>query len=334
MFRLLVLLTAACGIAAASHAGEAGDPQKDYRAVAAAIDETMRAYLYDPAELDSPAYGEIEAAIAATAATATSDEAFVEGFRAAWRDGPFSHVDLRPAEQSADAIAEYLDNLRVGGGGAVLTWHGDVAILTVNTMMGLDTIEEIDAAYDVIAERGADALIVDLRQNGGGAFAVRPLTAHLLAQPFDAGGFVSQRWNRDHDRAPKLEELRAVEPWEGWSIRAFWADVQNDPVVRLTIKPEAPHYDGPVFVLTSKQTASAAELAADILKGSGRATIVGETTAGEMLSQKIFDLPGGFHLSLPIADYYSATNGRIEGAGVTPDIETDAAGALDVALGQ
>lgn len=53
-----------------------------------------------------------------------------------------------------------------------------------------------------------------------------------------------------------------------------------------------------------------------------------------MLSQKIFDVPGGFHLSLPIADYYSAKNGRIEGIGVKPDIETDASDALNVALRQ
>ena len=53
-----------------------------------------------------------------------------------------------------------------------------------------------------------------------------------------------------------------------------------------------------------------------------------------MLSQKIYDIPGGFHLSLPIADYHSVVNGRIEGVGVKPDIETAAADALDVAFQQ
>lgn len=332
MIRLLVVVTIALATTAVYDTAVAEDQQTDYTAVAAAINETMRAHHYDPAELELPGYKKIEAAVAAAAASATSDEAFVDGFRAAWHGGPFSHVELRPAQQSADEIAAHLDGLRVGGGGAVLTWADDVAILTVNTMMGLDTIEEIDAAYDVIAEKGASALIIDLRKNGGGAFAVRPLAAHLLAAPYDAGGFVSQPWNRVYDRAPNLQELRAIDPWEGWSIRAFWDDVQNHPLVRLTISPAEPHYAGPVYVLTSPQTASAAELAADILQGSGRATIVGETTAGEMLSQKMFDVPGGFHLSLPIADYYSAKNGRIEGVGVLPDVETAAVDALADAL--
>ena len=334
MIRSLLVLTAAIGALALSQAGSADAGPTDYAAVAAAINETMRAHHYDPAELEMPAYKTIEAAVKAAGASATSDEVFVERFRTAWQDAPFSHVALRPAQQSAEELAAYLDSMRIGGGGAVLTWMNDVAILTVNTMMGLDTIEEIDAAYDVITGKGAAALVIDLRNNGGGAFAVRPLAAHLLTEPFDAGSFVSQGWNRSHDRPPALEDLRAVAPWEGWSVRAFWADVQDHALVRLTITPAEPVYAGPVFVLTSKHTASAAELAADILKGSGRATIIGETTAGEMLSQKMFDVPGGFHLSLPIADYYSATSGRIEGVGVEPDIASDAADALEIALQQ
>jgi C-terminal processing protease CtpA/Prc len=35
---------------------------------------------------------------------------------------------------------------------------------------------------------------------------------------------------------------------------------------------------------------------------------------------------------LPIADYYSVVNGRIEGVGIEPDIEVEAAHALDTAL--
>ncbi len=316
---------------------QADEPQAqttDYTIVAAHIAKTMRSNHYNPAELEAPSYRRVEAAVAAMAETASSDEAFIEGFRKIWEEGPFSHVELNPARGTADDVAAYLDNLRIGGGGAVLTWQGDVAILTVNTMMGLDTIEEIDAAYATIADKGADRLIIDLRENGGGAFAVRPLVAHVLEQPFDAGGFVSQRWNAEYDHTPTASDMEAVEPWEGWSIRAFWADVQKQPLTRLRFAPVEPVFMGPVYILTSERTASAAEMATDALKASARAVIIGENTAGQMLSQKIFDVPGGFHLSLPIADYYSAANGRIEGVGVKPDIETDAAEAMNVALRQ
>ena len=79
---------------------------------------------------------------------------------------------------------------------------------------------------------------------------------------------------------------------------------------------------------------SAAEIAADALKSTRRAKVVGEKTPGVVLSSKLFDIPGGFQLRVPIADYYSIRNGRLEGVGVTPDILVSAAQALDVALGQ
>ncbi len=331
---ILAFAVVAISITGRSNADESTDPKPDYPEVAAAINKTMRAYHYNPAELDSPAYRQIEAAIAALAETATADDAFVEGFRAIWKNGPFSHVTLNVAQQSADDLADYLDTIRIGGGGALLSWQDDVAVLTVNTMMGLDTIEEIDAAYAEIAERETSALIIDLRENGGGAFAVRPLVSHLLTEAFDAGSFISQPWNATHDHEPSQADLEAIDSWEGWSIKSFWTDVQINPVTRISFSPAEPRFDGPVYVLTSARTASAAELATDALKGADRATIIGETTAGEMLSQKMYDVPGGFQLSLPIADYYSVANGRIEGVGIQPDIETDAADALEVALEQ
>lgn len=94
----------------------------------------------------------------------------------------------------------------------------------------------------------------------------------------------------------------------------------------------APTFDGPVYVLISKKTASAAEMAADALLASRRATLIGETTAGRMLSQKMYDMPRGLLLSLPIADYYSFHSGRIEGAGVKPQVQVEPAKALEFAL--
>ena len=317
---------------AASHAEERVSPKTSYLEVAAAINATMRSHHYNPDELDTPDYLRIERAILDLSKSATSDEEFVEGFRQIWTNGPFSHVTISKARQSADDLAAYLDTMRVGGGGAALAWHNDIAILTVTTMMGLDTIEEIDAAYTAITEGGASGLVIDLRQNGGGAFAVRPLVSHLLGEPVDAGGFVSQPWNTMYNREPGRADIEGVEPWEGWSIRTFWAAVQTNPVTRISFSPAEPVFDGPVYVLTSRNTASAAELAVDAMRVAGRVTVVGERTAGEMLSQTIFDVPGGFHLSLPIADYYSIANGRIEGVGIEPDLEVDAARALDVAL--
>jgi len=181
----LAIAIIAINIIGLSHADERVSSKTNYPEVVAAINKTMRTYHYNPAELETLEYRRVEAAIAALAQVATSDQELVKGFRNIWESGPFSHVELKIAQQTADDLAGYLDTLRIGGGGAQLTWQGDVAVLTVNTMMGLDTIEEIDAAYAEIAKRETSGLIIDLRDNGGGAFAVRPLVSHLLIQPFE-----------------------------------------------------------------------------------------------------------------------------------------------------
>ena len=330
-------LIAAILLVGATAAASATNPSPEnqfqtFEDAAAAISETMQNYHYDPSALEDESYRAIEARVAALAEQPQSREDFVAGFNEIWRDGPFSHVDLGVAQSSAEDLSEYLDTLRVGGEGATLRWDGDIAILTVTTMMGLDTIEQIDAAFDEIAQRSATALIIDLRENGGGAFAIRPLIRHLIDEPLDAGMFTSQRWSSVHDDPPTRDDVLAVAPWQGWSIRAFWHDAQNDALVRVQLEPMAPIFEGPVYVLTSQRTASAAELATDAMKASGRALQIGERTAGQMLSQKIYDITQGLHLSLPIADYFSLANGRIEGVGLSPDIEIEADAALELAL--
>ncbi|MGH8238782.1 MAG: S41 family peptidase, partial [Steroidobacteraceae bacterium] len=95
-----------------------------------------------------------------------------------------------------------------------------------------------------------------------------------------------------------------------------------------------PLFKGPVVVLTSARSISDAEIAADVPKWTGRAKIIGAKIPGIVLSSKLFDIPGGFHRRVPIADYSSIGSGRLEGSGVTPDIPVSADRALEVALAQ
>ncbi len=305
----------------------------DFRAAAAAINATIRANHYHPAELDNEAYRQIEKNVIALGETAASADEFVTGFAGIWRKGPFSHVGLQRAQEPAADRSARFDTLIVGPGAVTLAWKDKAAILTVSTMNGADTIEAINAAYAEIAARGAERLIIDLRRNDGGAFAVVPLVGHLIRQPIDAGVFVSGSWYNNHDAPPGAADFPSATPWRGYSVKTFQADVLTRPLTSYRIDPMMPLFDGPVFVLTSRRSISAAEIAADALKATGRATLVGEKTPGILLSSKLFDIPGGFHLRVPIADYYSIKSGRIEGAGVQPHTLVDADQALDVALG-
>ncbi len=328
------LLLAAAMSLIASIGSDAAGQRSNFREAAVAINNTIRANHYHRAELDSDVYRQIEKDVIALGERAASADEFMDGFNAIWRKGPFSHVGLQKAQESAaDRIAR-LDTLVAGADAVTLAWKGAAAILTVNTMSGADTIEAIDAAYSEIVARKAEKLIIDLRRNDGGAFAVVPLVGHLIDKPLDTGVFVVGSWYVDHQMPPGPADFPSAKPWQGYSVRAFQSDVLTRPLTSYRIDPMQPLFQGPVFVLTSARSISAAEIAADALKSIGRAKIIGEKTPGAVLSSKLFDIPGGFHLRVPIADYYSIRNGRLEGFGVTPDIPVSADQALEAALGQ
>lgn len=311
---------------------DASGQGSNFRDAAVAINNTIRANHYNRAELDSDRYRQIEQEVMALGEKATSADEFMNGFNAIWSKGPFSHVGLQKVQGSAPDRMASFDTLIVGADAVTLAWRDSAAILTVNTMLGADTIKAIDAAYGEIVTRKAEKLIIDLRRNDGGAFAVVPLVGHLIDKPLDAGVFVVGSWYDDHRRPPGPADFPSAAPWQGYSVRAFQTDVVTRPLTSYRIDPMEPVFQGPVLVLTSARSLSAAEIAADALKSIGRAKIIGEKTPGIVLSSNLFDIPGGFHLRVPIADYYSIRNGRLEGVGVTPDIPVSADQALDVAL--
>ncbi len=305
---------------------------RDYPAILEDFDSVVSAKLFSPDDLQRDSYLIFRTKLGQVAEIATDDLDLLFGFRWLWQDDPFSHFQFKRSAQSAAEMFAFFDNYRVGFEAATVEFADDVAILTVRTMMGADTIEQIDAAFDRIAEEEPGALIVDLRGNGGGAFAVKPLVEHVIDEPVDAGFFISQVWGRSHDKVPSASEVLETVPWEGWSIIAFWQAVQESDIVRLRFNPTGPNFDGPVFILLDEHSASATELAADAFRSSGVATLIGKRSAGEMLSQSMFDIRDGFLVSLPVADYYSIAHGRIEGAGVPVDIEAEPDQALAVAM--
>ena len=212
----------------------------NFREAADAINNTIRDNHYRRTELASEAYLQIEKDVVALGEKAASADEFMNGFNALWRKGPFSHVGLRKAEGSAaDSIAR-LDTLIAGDGAVTLAWNGSAAILTVNTMSGTDTIKAIDAAYEEIVARKAEKLIIDLRSNDGGAFAVVPLIGHLIRKPMDTGVFVVGSWYADHQEPPGPADFASAKPWRGYSVQAFQTDVLTRPLTSYRIDPMKP----------------------------------------------------------------------------------------------
>lgn len=304
----------------------------NYPVLVKTIHTLMEKHHYNPEQLKSKEYLKTIQAMKELAKQVRNKDEFITGINQIWQNGPFSHVAVSSAHAPADQLATYLDTMEVGEGAVNLTWRDDTAILTINTMMGTDTIEFIRSAYHEITSKNAHALIIDLRNNEGGAFAIRPLVSHLISEPMDVGFFLSSGWVETNTELPTVKQLATVAAWNGWSIKDFWNDVKEQKIIKVRFQPAEPLVEVPVYILTSKRTASAAELATEALKSASRVMVIGESTAGEMLSQMPFDIAEGLHVYLPVADYYSINTGRLEGNPIIPDVMTESADALTKAL--
>jgi hypothetical protein len=159
----------------------------------------------------------------------------------------------------------------------------------------------VTAAMNFLAN--SDALIIDLRENGGGQpDMVTLISSYLFAEPTH----LNDLWERKGDKT-----------------RQFWT-LPYVPGKRLAGKP--------VYILTAKRTFSGAEEFTYNLKNLKRATIIGETTGGGAHPVSGHRVDDHFMIGVPFAraiNPISKTNW--EGTGVEPDVKVPAADALSTA---
>jgi hypothetical protein len=157
------------------------------------------------------------------------------------------------------------------------------------------------AAMNFLAN--VDAIIFDLRENGGGEpKMIALISTYLFSEPTH----LNDLWERKGDVTHQY-----------WTL------------------PYVPgkHLDGkPAYVLTSKRTFSGAEEFSYNLKNLKRATLIGETTGGGAHPVEGHRIDDHFMIGVPFAraiNPISKTNW--EGTGVEPDVKVPAADALSTA---
>ncbi len=156
-----------------------------------------------------------------------------------------------------------------------------------------------DAALSLVAN--ADAVIFDLRNNGGGS----PGMVGYLVSAFTPAD--TNIYNVFHSRQGTRDE----KPGE------FYA---------------SPRLDVQLYVLTSGRTGSAAEALPYTLQAARRATIVGEASGGAANPGGVAPIPGGFRVFISGGSPINPVTGKNwEGTGVLPDVAVPASDALNVA---
>ena len=79
------------------------------------------------------------------------------------------------------------------------------------------------------------------------------------------------------------------------------------------------YYDGPLVVLVNGNTASAAEIVTGAIKDYGTGTILGTTTYGKGIVQRVLPLGDGSGVKVTIAKYFTPNGDNIHGVGIEPD---------------
>jgi hypothetical protein len=191
------------------------------------------------------------------------------------------------------------------GFGKVERLAGNVGYVEIRSFQGSGPELEEAAADAMSAIADADALIVDLRANGGGSPRMVALVSSYL---FDKPTHLNDLYWRERDRTDE-----------------FW----TERFVRGRRFGESK----PVFVLTSSRTFSGAEEFGYNLQSLKRARLVGETTGGGANPGAIRKLGEHFSMFVPTGRAINpVTRTNWEGAGVKPDVEVPADQALERAL--
>ncbi len=149
------------------------------------------------------------------------------------------------------------------------------------------TAEDFKNKFEELEKQNIKALIIDLRDNGGG----------IVDEALDIADYVT-----DKD-----------------SVLLYEVDKNGNETVKKSTK--SPIINMPIIILTNENTASASEILAGALKDLGKAKTVGSKTYGKGVIQQILSLTDGSGLKITIEEYQTPNKNKINKVGIEPDVE-------------
>jgi len=152
------------------------------------------------------------------------------------------------------------------------------------------TISQFNNAVSELEKAGMKGLVVDVRNNPGGLLdSVVSILDRLL---------------------PKC-------------LIVYTEDKYKNREEEYAKNPDT--FDKPLAVLINGNSASASEIFAGAIQDYGIGTIVGTTSFGKGIVQKVIPLTDGTAVKLTISKYYTPKGRNIHGTGIVPDVEVELA---------
>lgn len=150
------------------------------------------------------------------------------------------------------------------------------------------TADQFTDALVTLKEQGMKGLVLDLRSNPGGNLdTVCEIASQLLPE-----GTIVYTVDKNGNRVD------------------YNCDGTNE-------------FDMPMVVLVNGYSASASEILAGAIKDYGIGTLMGTTTFGKGIVQKIIPFPDGTAVKLTVSKYYTPNGINIHGTGIDPDVEIE-----------
>ena len=153
------------------------------------------------------------------------------------------------------------------------------------------TANEFKQTYENLKQNNPTGLIIDLRNNGGGLVNESLDIAETMVEK---GKILLITSNKD-----QKEEIKKS---------------NEDPIINI-----------PVSVLINKNTASASERLAGILRDNCNYKIIGETSYGKGVIQTIYNFSDGSGLKVTSEEYFTPNHNTINKVGIEPDIKVNLA---------
>ncbi|NWO05884.1 MAG: carboxy terminal-processing peptidase [Alteromonadaceae bacterium] len=166
------------------------------------------------------------------------------------------------------------------------TFYADFQAMQAGDPNYKSTTRDVRQLIEELKSDGVDGIVMDLRNNGGGALQ----EANDLTGLFIEQGPTVQIRNANND-----------------------VQVLNDEDPSVT-------YDGPLVVLVNRMSASASEIFAGAIQDYGRGLVVGSQTFGKGTVQAVRPLNHG-QLKITQSKFYRVSGGSTQHKGVIPDIE-------------
>ena len=165
---------------------------------------------------------------------------------------------------------------------------GDIGYIRIFTF-SQTTASSFEKELESVLARGAEKLIIDLRNNGGGIID----SALRIADMFiDDGVLLRLRFKEGSGRSEDIMNATA-----GMAVPS----------------------DMPIALLINSGTASSSEILTGALSDNGRATTIGSVTFGKGISQEVRPFSEGF-VQVTTGHFYTPSGDDIHHKGITPDI--------------